>query len=265
MVCSHPINLESKAGGEFLVPCGKCLCCRASKSKEWALRLKHEQAYWDREGFVTLTYADEFLPPGGVLVKRDLVKFFKRLRKAIEPRKIRYFACGEYGSQTCRPHYHAIIFGIDSRDSHIVAKAWPFGDRISVDPVRSGGIEYVTGYVRKKIDIKYSFYARKGLPFPFQLQSQSLGLCWAIENRSLLEANGMTYQGESIGLPRYYLRKLDLSSARYYADLANSLDDRDKAYLDNGFSVLDLSNLVAEAGIQRGINASVKEALFSRD
>ena len=92
-----------------------------------------------------------------------------------------------------------------------------------------------------------------------------MGLRWAVENRPLLDANGLTYQGESIGLPRYYLRKLDLSSARFYEDLADSLDVRDKAYLDSGVSVLDLSNLVARAGIQRGINASAKDALFSRD
>ena len=174
LVCSHPITLEY-ARGDFQVPCGKCLCCRASKSKEWALRLKHEQAFWDREGFITLTYADEYLPTGGVLVKRDLVNFFKRLRKAISPRKIRYFACGEYGTRTCRPHYHAIVFGIDSRDSDIVAKAWPFGNRISVDPVRSGVSNMLLATFGRRLTLSIRFMLGKVCPFLFSSNLRDWG------------------------------------------------------------------------------------------
>jgi hypothetical protein len=44
-------------------------------------------------------------------VKRDLQLFFKRLRKAYPDVKLRYFACGKYGEQFARPHYHVILFG----------------------------------------------------------------------------------------------------------------------------------------------------------
>lgn len=264
VVCSNPITLQSKTGAEYRVACGKCLCCRAAKSKQWTIRLKHEQAYWDREGFLTLTYDDDHLPDGGRLVKRDLVKFFKRLRRLIEPRKIRYFACGEYGSQTFRPHYHAIIFGLDSRDLPIIAKAWGLSDRISIDPVFPGAIAYVCGYVRKKIALQYIIYRDRDLPFPFQLQSQGLGLRWALDNKDLLIANGLTYQGKSLGLPRYYIDKLDLSCDSYYSDLVARLDDYDKDLLDRGFTTDDFYRLNVEAGIQRGINARGKEALSGR-
>jgi len=33
--------------------------------------------------------------------------------------KFRYFACGEYGSLRHRPHYHAIIFGLDFSDKKV--------------------------------------------------------------------------------------------------------------------------------------------------
>jgi len=66
--------------------------------------------------FVTLTYRNDSLPVGHTLVKDDLQRFFKRLRKSIYPNKLRYYAVGEYGGQTSRPHYHAIIFGYRPSD-----------------------------------------------------------------------------------------------------------------------------------------------------
>ncbi|AXB22553.1 replication initiation protein [Lynx canadensis associated microvirus CLP 9413] len=50
------------------------------------------------------------------LAKRDFQLFMKRLRKAFPDQKIRYFAAGEYGSETFRPHYHAILFGLKLDD-----------------------------------------------------------------------------------------------------------------------------------------------------
>ena len=47
----------------------------------------------------------------GTLRKKDLQLFFKRLRHKIP--KFSYLACGEYGGETERPHYHAILFGAE--------------------------------------------------------------------------------------------------------------------------------------------------------
>jgi hypothetical protein len=64
-----------------------------------------------------LTYDDEHLPPNNSLLKKDLQKFFYKLRQKIKPIKIRYFAVGEYGSnKTKRPHYHIILFGYVPKD-----------------------------------------------------------------------------------------------------------------------------------------------------
>jgi hypothetical protein len=63
--------------------------------------------------FITLTYDDRNLPNDHSLNKKHFQNFLKRFRKAIHPQKIRYFMCGEYGDDTWRPHYHAIIFGYD--------------------------------------------------------------------------------------------------------------------------------------------------------
>lgn len=109
------------------IPCGKCIGCRLDYSREWANRGYLESLYHEENYFVTLTYDEDninildyvedeegftYTNDGewnGYLVPKDLQDFIKRLRKV---GKFRYMACGEYGSQTERPHYHMIIFGL---------------------------------------------------------------------------------------------------------------------------------------------------------
>lgn len=130
MPCFKPIEAWRKLGGGITfnpasphsngipckIPCGRCIGCRIERKQEWALRLSHEAKLHDRSCFVTLTYAPEFLPPGSTLVKRHVQLFIKRLRRSLKVRKIRYFACGEYGTHGDRPHYHLIIFGWEPDD-----------------------------------------------------------------------------------------------------------------------------------------------------
>ena len=71
----------------------------------------------------------------GVLVKSDLQKFFKRFRKlfnyAFPTHTFKYFAVGEYGSQTFRPHYHIALFVDDvlpyAQLSSLLNLAWKLG------------------------------------------------------------------------------------------------------------------------------------------
>ena len=133
-------------------PCGQCMPCRINRRRAWVTRLILENMMHDKAVFITLTYSDEHLPEKGSLSSRDLQLFFKRLRKRIAPAKIRYFACGEYGERFKRPHYHAIIFGLEN--CHItwqfVHECWNKGI-IDVGSVTKDSISYVAGYVSKKI------------------------------------------------------------------------------------------------------------------
>lgn len=97
-------------------PCGQCIGCRLSRSRDWGLRCTHEAQMHPDNCFVTLTYNDENLPLGSTLVRDDIKKFFKRLLKKYEPTKIRRFYSGEYGDETNRPHYHACIFNYRPTD-----------------------------------------------------------------------------------------------------------------------------------------------------
>ena len=56
-------------------PCGYCIACRLNRQREKQVRLVHECENWKDKVFLTLTYADECLPAGNTLVKRDVQLF----------------------------------------------------------------------------------------------------------------------------------------------------------------------------------------------
>lgn len=111
---------------EVQIQCGQCIGCRLKRSTIWATRIMHEISTTPNEtaSFITLTYDDKHLPSDSSLRKEHFQKFIKRFRKAISPQKIRYFMCGEYGDQSWRPHYHAIIFGYDFTQGIQYKKEW---------------------------------------------------------------------------------------------------------------------------------------------
>jgi len=144
------------------VPCGKCAGCRRDRARQWSIRMIHEAQLHERLSAVTLTYNDEHLPPGGGLRHRDFVNFLKRLRKA--GYRFRYYMCGEYGDENLRPHYHAILYGLDFPDrtlwvhtgkskqfrSETLSHYWPHGWSL-LGEVNPAAIRYVAGYLNKKL------------------------------------------------------------------------------------------------------------------
>lgn len=146
------------------VPCGQCIGCRLERSRQWAIRLTHEAQLHDRKCFVTLTYDDEHLPPGRNLQKRDFQLFMKRLRKN-SGLKVRFYHCGEYGDTDGRPHYHAILFGVDFPDqkpykrtkrddmifkSELLNQIWGKG-HCFIGEVTPQSCAYTARYIMKKI------------------------------------------------------------------------------------------------------------------
>ena len=161
---------DADASDYHLLPCGKCLSCQIDKSKEWATRGFHESQCHTENSFLTLTYDDKHLPENGSLDKQDLTKFIKRLRRKIEPLKIKFLAAGEYGKpeNTHRPHYHICIFGFMPLDkkylftnkhgdpvytSEFISKIWKKG-HITVAQVNYRTVAYTARYTVKKIVTK---------------------------------------------------------------------------------------------------------------
>ena len=140
----------------------------------------HESSMNDSNCFLTLTYDDEHIPINGSLVKSDFQKFMKRYRKNVN-QKIKYYMCGEYGSEyklvgnrivkidksIGRPHFHAAILGhsdLNRPDLELVTcqngnklytsetleKLWPNG-YVSVGQLTFESAAYVARYIMKKV------------------------------------------------------------------------------------------------------------------
>lgn len=100
----------------LLVPCRHCILCQQKDENELSQRLQFENDQYSIEPyFVTLTYGNWSLPSDGLPHKSHIQLYIKRLRnyaKDIYNSEIRFFAQGELGEKTNRPHYHLIVWGL---------------------------------------------------------------------------------------------------------------------------------------------------------
>lgn len=195
---------------EFVeIPCGQCIECRLQRSRRWADRCMLELGYHESSYFITLTYDNDHIPKNplidydtgeiyaenATLVKKDLQDFMKRLRRAYEYKgydnKLRFFACGEYGSQTLRPHYHIIVFGLKLDDlvlykrnfvgdnlynSAFISKIWKKGFSVIGD-VTWQSCAYVARYIMKKhLGKDNEFYDIYNIEPEFTLMSRKPGI-----------------------------------------------------------------------------------------
>lgn len=111
---------------ELQIPCGQCIGCRLTYSRQWAQRIQKESLSWEQNWFLTLTYDPMWVPrkevlnketgeliTGMPLVPEHLTAFIKKLRRRWEYQHhhtgIRFYACGEYGEEHERPHYHICL------------------------------------------------------------------------------------------------------------------------------------------------------------
>lgn len=192
----------------MVVPCGNCAFCCATKRSDWALRLHYESRLHATKKFVTLTYADSHLVWNhGIsqLSKRDLQLFFKRLRRL--GCQIRYYAVGEYGSKTFRPHYHIILFGEASDD--LIREAWPKG-MVHIGNVTDASVMYTLGYI---VNGKgWQMHTKRVRPFSLMSRKPGIGanylsscmIAWHKSGRK----NYAMIHNEKRHLPRYYKVKI---------------------------------------------------------
>ena len=197
MVCQHPINL----GGQTF-PCGRCVACKIQRTSQWTLRLMHELDYHNTSSFVTLTYDEAHVPDE--LKPKHLQDFFKRLRSHNVDRRIKYYACGEYGETFGRPHYHIIMYGIGVKEKEVIQDSWHFGF-VKLGTVTPQSIRYVVSYIMdKEQSIAMSEFVGKKQP-PFQRSSQGLGKQWLLENKEeVLKSLVIKSKGKELSLPKYY-------------------------------------------------------------
>lgn len=157
MLCKKPYMQGNLAYG-----CGQCMPCRYNRRRLWTHRIILESLVHQGSSFLTLTYADEFLPDNGSLEPRDLQLFMKRIRKNTGL-KLRYYGVGEYGDVTERPHYHVALFGLDPSDAAHVAASWGLGHTMC-GTLTFDSAAYVAGYVTKKMTGKDDIRLRGRYP-----------------------------------------------------------------------------------------------------
>lgn len=250
----------------LLLPCGQCVGCRLEYSRQWATRCVLEAMQYENNYFVTLTYDDEHISElkrcyDDVLVDEStgevvsvnaerrytlcpdhLTKFIKDLRRYFEYhfefKGIRFFACGEYGDEKERPHFHVILFNCPLPDvyywkspkfkgskpyrrSHILEKIWPRGF-VCVGDVSFKSCAYVARYMMKKqkgFNAKH-FYDDRGLVPPFTRCSRKPGIA-----KSYFDENS----GKIYEVDRLYIAGADGSAVRvrppaYYDRLLDNIE-----------------------------------------
>jgi hypothetical protein len=226
-------------------PCGSCIGCRLEYARQWAVRCMHEAAMHDNNSFLTLTYNNQNLPSDRSINKRDLQLFFKRLRKA--GKEFKYYACGEYGDNFGRPHYHICLFGYSPEDqkairrgtfryfkgrfsstpecglfrSDFIEKIWGKGF-ISVGEVTFDSAGYVARYCMKKVTGKKAGNHYRGKTPEFSLISKGIGKSWYEKYRTdCFPKDFVTVKGVKHPIPRYYDYLLEKEDPELYCEIKN--------------------------------------------
>lgn len=286
--CTNPVGIfpdKDKPINPIYVPCGRCKACLISRASAWSIRCLMEYKFNDNKGvFLTLTYDNNYLDIPS-LRKHDLQCFFKRLRNDLLPDRVRYFACGEYGESTHRPHYHILLFGVDERNPYFLdirtqlpngrrgcIASWQFGF-VHLGYVSEASCQYVAKYVLKSQGEQREHSAKRVAPLasaslierPFQLMSRRPalgdGYMRKYYKRILLGVDPIVRftcldDKAQPHLPRFI---------RERCELYERLDS------DNGFEVQALQELRKESRIayamkqqKVGPDESIEEANFQR-
>ena len=166
--------------------------------------------------FITLTYAEEFQPTCvdpesgqvlGTLEKPPLQAFLKAIQRqasTIQPptsypgKPGRYYACAEYGTKTARPHYHAILFGLDMTWLETIEHTWKAGF-VSIRPVDRAAMRYTLKYCLKNENDPDSPWLRGRLPtFALMSKRPPLGTCYLPLVADMLKRTAFTAQGDPL-------------------------------------------------------------------
>lgn len=251
-----------------MVPCGKCYLCFMRRVSQWSFRLLQEFKHSGNARFITLTYDTEHIPyteDGKKSVdKRDVQLFIKRLRQcerrspmySKDSLPIKYYAVGEYGGKTKRPHYHLIVYNASVQS---IEDAWQLG-KIHYGTVTPHSVGYTLKYMSKTSRI--GTHHQDTRHPQFALMSQGLGLSYLTptmikwHKADLVNRNFVTNtQGYKVSMPRYI--KLKLYDRIEQEKIANEalMASIDKLYLQ---AVSEFGNVRAYRDQKANITASYK-------
>lgn len=239
----------------FPIACGKCVGCRVTYARNWAIRILHEAHTFEYDKnlpcwFITLTFNQESLDQRerkwSVDVK-EFQKFMKRLRHH-QKEKIKYFHCGEYGEKNDRPHYHAIIFGLKLKNlkqvtfgknplyiDKLLEKEWPQGFH-RIGQVNYTTASYVARYVMKKVKAEASNIKidengeihKIDDVYCTMSRGKGLGYHWLLKHfNDVYPHDYVVHDGQQFKPPRYYDELLrNPKFPLYNIELYNSIKEK---------------------------------------
>lgn len=267
MPCLVPIVIKHEVKGTHIkkgevVPCGKCAGCIIMKRNAWTFRLLEQEKSAKSSYFITLTYDENNIPiydleTGTVskgkkilfasttpvknetltLWKKDLQNYFKRVRKNSKLENLKYYAVGEYGKKSNRPHYHAIVF---NANKETLETSWATFQQktkkktkighVHVGQVTLASIHYVTGYIINKMEFGY----KKGQK-PFALISNGIGQDYIKKGKKYHKdkmSDTVVYPGGiKQKMPRYIKNKIFNEKEREEIGIKNK-EEAKKQYKD---------------------------------
>jgi len=279
------------------ISCGQCIGCRLERSRQWATRCLHEASLYENNCFITLTFSDEGLalrekqyieknlkrlkkdkPPLDVpselsIHTPDLQLFMKRLRKKYG-KKIRFFACGEYGDENRRPHYHACLFNFNFPDrkqiretpqghklyiSDSLSKLWPYGHS-TIGQVTFDSAAYVARYIMKKVngsrqEKHYQIFNRETWEltnikpeFTTMSRRPGIGFEWFEKyNKEVYDNDYVVVNGKQVPAPKYYDKQLEWLDEAHYDQIKDQrLNNRDLHSIDNTPERLEIREKVKQ-------------------
>lgn len=218
--------------------------CSKSRSSGWSFRLRKEGDTSSISLFVTLTYNTQSVPitkRGYMSLDRDqwvdnpkyekqlkqyeagkrkrkpkkkvfksshLTLFFKTLRNAGN-KNLRYYAVGEYGGITFRPHYHIIMFNVEIQE---VLNAWPHGE-VHFGTVSEASIGYTLKYISKEKQIPQ--HQNDDRVREYSRMSKGIGANYLTDNMKQWHKNDLDHRlfipledGKKAPMPRYYKERI---------------------------------------------------------
>lgn len=222
--------------------------------------------------FITLTYNDENLPFRSSLDYSHFQKFMRRLRKDCGS-KVRFYMCGEYGEQKMRPHFHAILFGLDFADrkyhattksgfklytSPTLSRLWPFGfSTIGSVTLESAGycarycVQKVTGFNADDHYRRVDSFGEYQLVPEFNKMSlkPGIGSTWFEKFKSdVYPRDYVVAKGVKYGVPAYYDKLLDRGNPDMLEELKAAREQRARErYFDNTDERLETKEIVHKA------------------
>lgn len=297
MLCRSPFIKDGAAFG-----CGQCMPCRVNKRRLWSHRLMLEASQHPFSSFVTLTYSDEFLPdadkhPAGNLKPKHLQDWLKRLRKQMEPTRIRYFGVGEYGDKSARAHYHVALFnyqpclfgqtrprvGMASgccSQCQLLATTWRQG-LIYCGELNINSAQYIAGYVTKKLSSasdprlagRHPEFARMSLRPG--LGAEAVGnIASVVKEFNLVESQGdvpsaLRHGKRILPLGRYLRRKLRLASGLEAGPTQATIDEMVSALQplrDDAFSrSVPLKQAIIEAADEKVVQMIARQKIHRKE